>query len=25
MKSVKDWCKWCEENGVDRYLWGGKK
>lgn len=25
MKSVKDWCKWCEENGVDRYEWGGKK
>jgi hypothetical protein len=25
MKSVKDWCNWCVENGVDRYEWGGKK
>lgn len=25
MKSVRDWCKWCIENGVDRYEWGGKK
>jgi hypothetical protein len=25
MKSVKDWCVWCIENGVDRYEWGGKK
>jgi hypothetical protein len=25
MKSVKDWCEWCEKNGVDRYEWGGKK
>lgn len=25
MKSVKDWCVWCEKNGIDRYEWGGKK
>jgi len=25
LKSISDWCKWCENNGVDRYEWGGVK
>jgi hypothetical protein len=25
MKTLIDWCKWCEENGVDRGEWGNKK
>lgn len=25
MKTLVDWSKWCEENGVDRYEWGGKR
>jgi hypothetical protein len=24
-KSLVDWCKWCEENGVNRYEWGGMR
>lgn len=23
MKTLIDWCKWCEENEVNRYEWGG--
>jgi hypothetical protein len=23
IKTLVDWCKWCEESGVDRYEWGG--
>lgn len=25
LKSIIEWCRWCEENGVDRYDWGGMK
>jgi hypothetical protein len=25
LKSMIEWCKWCEENGVNRYEWGGIK
>jgi hypothetical protein len=25
LKSISDWCKWCQNNGVNRYEWGGKK
>lgn len=25
IKSLVDWCKWCEENGVNRYEWGGMR
>ena len=25
LKSMIEWCKWCEENGVNRYEWGGSK
>ena len=25
MKSLIEWCKWCEENSVNRYEWGGKR
>jgi hypothetical protein len=24
-KSLVDWCKGCEENGVNRYEWGGMR
>jgi hypothetical protein len=25
IKSLVEWCKWCEENGVNRYEWGGMR
>jgi hypothetical protein len=25
LKSIIEWCKWCDDNGVDRYEWGGVK
>lgn len=25
LKSIIEWCLWCEENGVNRYKWGGTK
>jgi hypothetical protein len=25
LDSISNWCKWCEENGVNRYEWGGKR
>jgi hypothetical protein len=25
LKSMIEWCKWCEENSVNRYEWGGSK
>lgn len=25
LKSIIEWCRWCEENGVNRYKWGGTK
>jgi hypothetical protein len=25
LKSMIEWCKWCEGNGVNRYEWGGIK
>ena len=25
LNSMIEWCKWCEENGVNRYEWGGIK
>jgi hypothetical protein len=25
LKSMIEWCKWCEGNGVNRYEWGGSK
>jgi hypothetical protein len=25
MQTLVNWCKWCEENGVDRYEWGGHR
>jgi hypothetical protein len=25
LKSIIEWCRWCDENGVNRYDWGGMK
>ena len=25
LNSIIEWCKWCDEKGVDRYEWGGVK
>jgi hypothetical protein len=25
LNSIIEWCKWCDEKGVDRYEWGGIK
>ena len=25
LKSILEWCRWCEVNGVNRYDWGGMK
>lgn len=25
LNSIIEWCNWCEENGVNRYEWGGLK